>query len=219
MSLSLLFSSIQLSLASIWPVTLNLLLTLLLLFLGLLIAKRLGQITAFVLNLVQLNKLAAWLNFSNTLERAGVKKTLAELLGDLVAWSLNLVVITAIMRFYGLDIEPALQRLFVHLGVVLVAALILGLGLFLAMVISVIVKVVIANLGLEGAQPVSKTIYYIIIVFAFLAALSELGFDLNNLAPHLGIIIGFPALAAAIAFGLGCKDMAADFFHNFFKGR
>ena len=146
MSLSLLFSSIQLSLASIWPVTLNLLLTLLLLFLGLLIAKRLGQITAFVLNLVQLNKLAAWLNFSNTLERAGVKKTLAELLGDLVAWSLNLVVITAIMRFYGLDIEPALQRLFVHLGVVLVAALILGLGLFLAMVISVIVKVVIANL-------------------------------------------------------------------------
>ena len=124
-----------------------------------------------------------------------------------------------VLGAFGLPVEVALGKIFSYVGVVFLAALVLGVGVFLAGLISTIVRVIMANLGLEGARTVSRVIYYIVIVFIFLAALAELGFDPNSLTPHIGVILGMPALAAAIAFGLGCKDMAADFLHNLFKGK
>jgi hypothetical protein len=32
-------------------------------------------------------------------------------------------------------------------------------------------------------------------------------------------VVGAVGLGAAIAFGLGCKDMASDFLFNLFKGK
>jgi hypothetical protein len=105
------------------------------------------------------------------------------------------------------------------MGVVFLAALILGVGVFLAGLIAALVRLVMANLGVEGAVTVSRVIYYIVIIFTFLAALAELGISPEVFAPQIGVIIGAFGLAAAIAFGLGCKDMAADFLHNLFKGK
>lgn len=219
MNLENLLQSITISYAELSPLALKLVIGLVLLFAGLLIAKWLGKLATFVLNLVQLNALADISGFNGMLERANLKKSLAELLGDLIYWLSALIAIISIMRVYGVETAPALARLFAYMAIVFIASLILGVGLLLAVVISSIIKVVLTNLGLESSRTISKIIYYVIVIFAFLAALSELGFNLNNLAPHLGVIIGFPALAAAIAFGLGCKDMAADFFHDLFKGR
>ena len=85
--------------------------------------------------------------------------------------------------------------------------------------ISGIVRIVMANFGVEGSKTASRFIYYIVIVFTVLAVLAELGLAPDAFTPHIGVIIGAFGLAAAIAFGLGCKDMAADFLTNLFKGK
>jgi len=212
-----LFSSLNSAWLGISPLIIKLIIVLFLLFIGLLIAKGLAYLAKLVFKVV--DGFTKQIGFDSILEKGKIKKSASELIGDLVYWVVVFVVIIGVLNAAGLQVEQALNRVFAYMGIVFLAALVLGIGVFLAVLVSSIVRVIMANLGLEGSRAVSRVIYYIVIIFAFLAALSELGFNPRELAPHLGVIIGFPALAAAIAFGLGCKDMAADFLHNLFKGK
>ncbi|MEE8637889.1 MAG: hypothetical protein V3T21_02475 [Candidatus Margulisiibacteriota bacterium] len=212
-------SSFNSAWSQISPLVLNLILVLILILAGVLIARGLGYLTTLVLKTIRLDKGAKQIGFDLILEKGGIKKTSSELLGDLVYWVLAFVVVIGVLGGSGLAVEPVLTKIFSSVGIIFLAALILGIGLFLASLISGIVRVILANLGLEGAKTASRVVYYIVIVFAFLTALAELGVSSEAFVPHLGVIIGAPALAVAIAFGLGCKDMAADFLHNLFKGK
>jgi len=217
------FVSLVSSLVSAWlvvaPLVLKLLIALFLLLIGLLIARGLETVTTMLFKVIQLDKAADQTGFDALLAKGGIKKDASELVGGLVYWVTVLVAVVTVAGAMGLPVEIVLPEVFAYMGVVLLAALVLGIGIFLAGLISGIIRVIMANLGLEGFKLMPRIIYYIIIIFAFMAALAELGFDLSSLTPHLGIILGMPALAAAIAFGLGCKDMAADFLSNLFKGK
>ncbi|MFC1511074.1 hypothetical protein ACFL5U_01650 [Candidatus Margulisiibacteriota bacterium] len=219
MAVNSLLVSLNLAWLRISPLVVNLILALLLLLLGLLLASGLGKLVTTVLKAIQLDKAAKQVGFDRILEKGSVGKSAAVLLGDLIYWLTAIVVVVGVLRVFGLPVEGALAKVFTYMGVVFLAAFILGIGLFLAGLISGIVRIVLGNLELEGAKTVSRVVYYMVIVFSFMAALAELGINLDSLAPHLGIVLGMPALAAAIAFGLGCKDMAADFLHNLFKGK
>ena len=215
--------SILVSLSSSWssilPMLLNLLAALLLLLIGLLVAKGLGLLTTIVLRMLKLDNFAQQIGFNSLLEKGSVKKGASELLGDLVYWFVAFVVVVGVAGVFGLPVERALIKVFAYMGIVFLASLIIGIGIFLAGLVSNIVRIVMANFGVEGSKTASRLMYYIVIIFAFLAALSELGISTDVFIPQIGVIIGAFGLAAAIAFGLGCKDMAADFLHNLFKGK
>jgi len=217
------FSSLTGSLVSAWlrisaPI-LNLIIALVLLLLGFLVAKWLGIATTFILKLVQLDRGSKQIGFNTLLEKGDVKRTAAELLGDLVYWVIVFITVVGVAGSFGLPIGPALNSVFSYLGFVLLAAVVLGIGAFLASLLAGIVRVIAAGFGVEGAKTLSRVIYYIVIIFSFLIALAQLGIKPDVFAPQIGVIIGAVGLAAAIAFGLGCKDMAADFLHNLFKGK
>ncbi len=141
------------------------------------------------------------------------------MLGDLFYWVVVFITVIGVSGAFGLAVDRALAGMFMYMGIVFLAAIVLGVGIFLAGLISGIVRLVLSNFGVEGAKTASRFIYYIVIVFTVLAVLAELGLSPDSFAPHIGVIIGAFGLAAAIAFGLGCKDMAADFLHNIFKSK
>lgn len=201
------------------PLVSNIIFALVLLLAGWLAAKGASSLIIYLLKLAQLDKAAKRIAFNLLLEKADIKKTAPELIGDLAYWVIIFVAVITAAHLLNLAIDPALNYLFSYLGIVFLAALVLGFGLFFASLISGIVRVVAANIGIEGAKTLSRVIYYIVVIFSFLAALAQLGVSIDVFVPQIGVIIGAFGLAAAIAFGLGCKDMAADFLHNLFKGR
>jgi len=211
--------SLNAAVYDVLPLVINLLLALVFILVGVLIARGLGNLTTLILKIIQLDILSGKIGFAGLLEKGEVKKTVSELLGSLVYWVIVLVVLLSAATFFNLPVQRAFLFIFAYMGLVFLAALILGIGVLLAGLISGIVKAVMANLGIEGAKTVSRLIYYIVIIFTFLAALAELGISMDVFVPQIGVIIGAFGLAAAIAFGLGCKDMAADFLHNLFKGK
>ncbi len=217
--MEILLNSLNASLLDLLPLVVNLIVALLFILVGILIARGLGNLTTLVLKTIQLDVLAKKTGFAGALEKGDIKKSTSELLGSLVYWVVALVVLMGVAAYYSLPVQRAFLSIFAYMGVVILAALILGIGVLLASLISGITKAVMANLGLEGSKTVSRLVYYIVIIFTFLAALSELGISMDVFIPQIGVIIGAVGLAAAIAFGLGCKDMAADFLHNLFKGR
>jgi hypothetical protein len=216
------FFAFATALVSAWnvvsPLIIKLLFALILLLIGLLVARGLEKIAVILLKMMQLDSAADQTGFNELLTKGGIRKKASELVGNLIYWLVALISVLTVAGALGLPIEQVTTKIFSYMGIVFLAALNLGLGIFLAGFISNIVRVVMANLELEAARPVSRLIYYIVIIFSFLVALSELGFN-PDWTPHIGVILGAPALAAAIAFGLGCKDMAADFLHNLFKGK
>ncbi len=214
-----LISSLSLSSSSILPLAVNLVLALFLLLAGLLIARGLGYLTVIVLKSAKLDNGTEQIGLNSLLEKGDIKKSVSELAGDLVYWLVSFIIVIGVISMFGLPVEAALTKMFAYMGIVFLAALIIGVGIFLANLVSGIVKLIMANLGIEGARTASRIIYYIVITFTFLAALGALGISSEVFIPQIGVIIGAFGLAAAIAFGLGCKDMAADFLHNLFKGK
>lgn len=219
MEISWLFSAFVAAWYQISPLLLNLFIALIVLLVGFFIAKGVGFAVASFLKLAQLDRGAKQIGFNSILEKAEIRRSISELIGDLVYWTILFIAIIGLGNLFYLPIEPALSNVFAYLSLVFIAAIILGFGLFFASLFAGIIKTIALNFGLDGAKALSRVIYYILIIFSFLAALAQLGIKTEVFVPQIGVIIGAVGLAAAIAFGLGCKDMAADFLHNLFKGK
>lgn len=201
------------------PLLFKLLSALTVLFIGYLIAKGIGWVVTYVLKLIKVDLGAKKIGLAAFIEKGDVKKSAADLAGDLVYWLVILVTVIGVAKLLGISVKPTLVMLFAFVSQVFLVAVTLGAGLFLASLMAGIVKVLAVNFGIEGAKTFARTIYYLVVIFAFLAALAQLGIKTELIAAKLDVILGAVGLAAAIAFGLGCKDMAADFLHNLFKGK
>jgi small-conductance mechanosensitive channel len=72
---------------------------------------------------------------------------------------------------------------------------------------------------LQGAVALSKVARFVVIVFAAIMALEQIGIDTTIITSSFQIILATIGLGVAIAFGLGGRDMAADIIKNFTEKR
>jgi len=194
----------------------NFLVALALLLIGWIVAKFLQWLVAYVLKAVRLDKGCQSIGLTPLLTKGEIKKSPSDLLGDLVYWVAILVTVIATANYLGLRIATKmLMAVLAYLPSVLSAAIVLGAAMFLGSLIYGLVLLVANNVGLSGTKPLARIAYYAVVFFGFIVALQQLGvFQLK-----LDYIIWPVGLAAAIAFGLGSKDMAGDFITNLFKQR
>jgi len=205
-------------LLTISPLLLNLLYALILLLIGLLIAKGLQWLLDTILTAAKLDKGCKQIGFTDLLTKGGLKKGPTELLGNLVYWLTIFVVVTSVVSILGLASAKALLGgLLAYLPAVFSAAYVLGVGIFVAVLLSTLVLVIVNNIGLSNANALAKVVQYAIIIFAFLAALGQLGISASWILNSIALVVGAVALTFALAFGLGAKDMAADLLERFFE--
>jgi len=198
----------------------NLVLGLVLLLIGLLIAKLLQYVVVYVLKIIQLDKGAQKIKLTPILQKGDIKKAPSDLLGALAYWVVIIITVFSVPSVLGMrGVEGLLFDVLKYVPKVLVAALVLGVAIFIAGFVAAVVLVIANNAGLANAKPLARIIQYAVVIFGFLAALGHLGIDAKLIVASFSVIIGGIALAFAIAFGLGCKDMAADFLSNLFKNK
>jgi hypothetical protein len=73
--------------------------------------------------------------------------------------------------------------------------------------------------GATGSDILASIARYAIIIYAVFAALTELGIAVQLTAPTFLIILGAIALAVAIAFGWGGRDVAKDLIERYYDRR
>ena len=198
---------------------LNILYILIAVAIGVGLARLIQGLVTWIFKALKLDDLVDTIKLTPFLEKADIKRAPSKLLGDLAYWLSIYFLIMGVAMVLGLPVFAMLDKTFSYTGVIMLAALSLSLGSFLAMLLSGLVYLITASLGINGAKTISKIIQYATIIFAFLLALEQLGIAPETLAPHLGVIIGALGLAVAIAFGLGCKDIMADFVSNLIRGK
>jgi hypothetical protein len=202
------------------PLLINLSISLVLLLVSILIAKGLQLIVVYILKAIMLDKGLAAIGFTPFLTKGEIKKSPSDLLGDLVYWISIFIAVTAIAVAYGPSNSKDLLSMILNYSVsVMAAVFVLAISIFLSVVIAGLVVVIANNVGLSNSRTLAKIAQYGVNIFGFLKALEILGISAAIIVASFSVIVGAVGLAFAIAFGLGCKDIAADFVTGLFKGK
>jgi small-conductance mechanosensitive channel len=180
---------------------------------GALIILIVGYIVAKVLQAV-VGRLLQGIGFDRWMERGGIKQffdraetnqTPASILGALVFWFVFIIAITMAADALGIpQVSVVLAQLIAYIPNIIAAILILILAALLANFISGIVR------GATGSDILASIAQYAIIVYAVFAALTQLGIAVQLTANTFLIVLGAVALAGAIAFGIGGREVAQD---------
>jgi len=183
----------------------------------------------FVARLIKLGvvKLLALVRFEKATEKTGVQeflkkggivKTPSEIIGALVYWFIMILVIIAALDTLGLPIvSDLLNSIFLYIPNVVAAIIVLILGLLVGNLLAAVVRTAASNAGLKNAEGLGKISLYAIVVFAASIALIQLGIGEEIVVSAFGLVFGAAALALALAFGLGGRDVAADYLKRWLE--
>ena len=180
---------------------------------GAIVILVIGYVIARVLQAV-VGRVLQGIGFDGWMERGGIKQffdraqtreTPATVLGRLVFWFVFIIAITMAADALGIpQVSVVLAQLIAYIPSIIAAILILILAALLANFVSGIVR------GATGSGLLASVAQYAIIVYAAFAALTQLGIAVQLTANTFLIVLGAVALAAAIAFGIGGREVARD---------
>ncbi len=187
---------------------------------GLLVAWGISHFIERVLRMVGLDHLCNRIGVSAALLRGGVKTDPSRLAGRAAYW---LIVIFSTMAALGaLNLQPINQfakSFLAYIPHLFTAAVILVAGYLLSNFISQAVLIAAVNAGLPPARLVAACSRWGIQLLAVAMALEQLGIAQNIVVVGFGITLGGVVMAAAIAFGLGAKDLAKEFLERRLSNR
>jgi small-conductance mechanosensitive channel len=184
---------------------------LLLLFVGWIVARLVQFLTRNILARLGLDRLSERAGLSQVFSQAGLVSSASDLLARLVYWLVLLVFLLAATESLGLVGVVEILRGFVnYLPRVLAATVILILGSLLARLVSDAVRALSVQAGLDSGPVMGQAVRYVLLIFAIILALEQLGIETNLLTIAASAIIGALAIALALAFGLGSRDLARN---------
>lgn len=197
-------------LIKIWSYIPTILGAIVILVIGWIIAKFVEAIVVRALKAVRLDVVSDKAGIANMLAQGEIKWTLSELLGVIVYWIIMLSVLAAALNALNLTVAgDLLSRLVAYIPNIIVAIFVLVLGSFLASFVAGIVRTAASNAGIGTAKLLGKITQAVLVIFAVIIAIEQLNIATAFIAFAVNIILASIGLALALAFGLGCKDIAA----------
>ena len=185
---------------------------------GLLLARLLKYLIVKLLKLVRLDKAGEKTGLNEFLEKGDVLNPPSEIAGALAYWFFMILVLIATLDALGLPIvSELLEDVFYYIPNVVAAIIVIVLGILLGGLLSSVVRTAASNAGLSAAEGLAKAALYAIIFFSGVVALVQVGIGADVVASAFEIAFGAVALAMAIAFGLGGKDVAAGYLQKWLK--
>jgi len=183
---------------------------------GWIVASTLGKLTAQIIGFFKVDKVLQKAGIEEPLARGGVRLNAGLFVGTLVKWFFLIVFLVAAVDILGLDQVNAFLRdvVLLYLPNVIVAVLILLAAALLAEALQKITVSSAKAAHLRSAHLLGGVVKWAIWLFAFLAALYQLGIAGPLVQTLFTGFVAMLAIAGGLAFGLGGKDMAARTLGN-----
>ncbi len=194
-----------LSSAGLWA--LDVIVAIAIVFIGWVLARVLAWIVKHLLHLLRFNE-----GMRRVLGDGPVTYEPTALAAWAVQWTVFLLTVMLAADVLGFDLSRSVSdRLAELLPRVIAATIVLLVGIALAMALGAVTRRLFESAGFRGAVIRGRVVMITLSAFAVLLALEQLG-----LAAQLIVALGVTAVAAvglavALAFGLGCRDLARDF--------
>ena len=188
------------------------LLVIIILIIGWIISRLIKAAATKVLRTIKLDEISGKVGLDTLLEKGGIAYSLSELIGVICYWLALLVTFMVAINAVGLTIAAELlNKVVLYIPNIIAAIFILILGMFVATILRNVVQTAANNAGLSQTKLLSKIVEVIVIAFAIFVALEQLKIGIRITELTLSIVLGAVGLGCALAFGLGCKDIAGKF--------
>ena len=185
----------------------NLLAVLAILVGGWIVAKVTQTVLVRLLRAVKADSLAEKIQLAEMLAKGGIQRTFSQLVGVMAYWVVMLVVLVAALNALQLTATAELLQRFVgFVPTVVTAILVLILGILAAGFLAATVRTVASNAGIAQPQVLGQFVQSFVIIFVVVVALQQL--QIQFVGNAFLIILGAISFGGALAFGLGCKDLA-----------
>jgi len=182
---------------------------------GLIIAAGLGKIVEKLIDAARLDKLLEQLGLSRLLTRADLRLHSGRFVGVLVQWFFIIVALLAASDILKLAaFSDFLRQVLLYIPNIVIAVLIMLAGIVVANFLSKIVRASVVAARLHAARFLGLLTKWAVWVFTFLAALSQLGVATALVNTLIMGFVAMLALAGGLAFGLGGKEVAADWLRE-----
>jgi len=194
-----------------WQFSLSFITAVVVFVIGWIIAKTIRSLIVKLLKVLRVDKIAEQAKIADFLSKGSVKYTLSELVAIIIYWILLLGVLVSSLNMLALTgMSGLLDRVLEYLPNVIGGLVILISGIFIAVFVGSIVRTTAANVGVNQSNLLGKVAQAAILVFTVIITLDQLKIG-AVLVSAMNIVLGTIGLGLALAFGLGCKDIAARF--------
>lgn len=152
-------------------------------------------------------------------DKAQIKSSLEVLIAQVVRATIILLFFISSVNLLGLTtITQVLTGILAYIPSVISATIILIIGVLLAGIVEKLIKGSLGSVDIKTGRGVAKLASYTVVIFAALAAFSQLGIAQSLVNT---IFIGFVAMLAlglGLSLGLGSKDLVQTILENWYKG-
>jgi hypothetical protein len=193
----------------------NLLTSLILLVFGFLLGVFVKWAFNRIFKAVNLDGLSQKLGMRDVLSRSGFKEPLSLIVSRILKWLTIITFIIVAMQNLSIPtVEHLVERMFLYLPNIFIAALILILGYILGNFFGRAAIIASVNAGMASAGLIGKAVKFTVFLLSCTMALEQLGIGKDTIVIAFAIVFGGIVFAFSIAFGLGGKDIAGDFLRK-----
>jgi hypothetical protein len=194
----------------------NLLGALVIVFAGYLLAKLLERLVDKGLRRVGLNNMLARAGLMEAVERSGAHVNPTRVVGNLVFWLVMFAGILFAANALGLEsLASVFGELVSYIPSVIAAIVIILVGIILGQFVGGLIA---ASAGaLHGGRMLARIGSGGVILLAVFMALQELGIASEIVTTAFAILFGAIALALALAFGLGNRELAGEITREWYE--
>src|ERR1700755_3580338 len=208
---------LQISVAEVFGKTLPALIgALVILFAGYLLAKVLEKLVERGLRRIRLNSMLERGGVIQAVERSGTHVNPTRVLANLVFWLVMFTVILLAANALGLDsLANVVSTLVSYIPSVIAAIVIILLGIVLGGFVGGLIG---ASAGaVHGGRVLARIGRSGVILLAIFMALQELGIATDIVTTAFAILFGAIALALALSFGLGNRELAGEITREWYE--
>jgi hypothetical protein len=189
---------------------------LIIVFAGYLLAKVLERLVDRALRRIGLNAMLAKGGVMEAVERSGTHVNPTRVVSNLVFWLVMFAVILVAANALGLEsLATVFGELVSYIPSVIAAIVIILVGIVLGQFVGGLIG---ASVGaLHGGRALARVGSGGVILLAVFMALQELGIATDIVTTAFAILFGAIALAIALAFGLGGRELAGEVMREWYS--
>lgn len=193
---------------------------LIVILIGYILAAIFKSIVKNIINKLPVDDLMRSAGVTELVERSGYSLNSGEVFGTLVKWFVLILTFMTALDIFGLDQATSfLKDILGFLPNVVVATAILFIGMTLAGIVEKVVKGAAKTIRFVSPELLAKFSKTVIIIFAVLAAMNQLGIASEFTQMLFAGIVFAISLALGLSFGLGGKDSVARFLESLTKDK
>ncbi|GAC1695122.1 MAG: hypothetical protein NVS9B3_13340 [Gemmatimonadaceae bacterium] len=182
---------------------------LVILFAGYLVARLIERVTIVILRRIGFDRLLERGGVMDAVERSGTRVNPTRVVAALIFWLVMFAVIMVAANALGLEsLANVFSELVGYIPSVIAALAIILVGIVLGEFVG---GLILASAGaIHGTAALARIGKGGVIILAVFMALQELGIATSIVTTAFAILFGAVALSAALAFGLGNRDLAGE---------